>query len=115
MARPPKRAQSQSKSMILHAAAKLFLNQGYSESRIADIAKEAGVSYNEVFRVFGDKEGILCELVGLVVEGQFERVEKLLKGKTDDILLTYAAEATLQLNQPILCLCGRIYAMFPAQ
>lgn len=97
MARPPKRAQSQSKSMILHAAAKLFLNQGYSESRIADIAKEAGVSYNEVFRVFGDKEGILCELVGLVVEGQFERVEKLLKGKTDDILLTYAAEATLQL------------------
>lgn len=97
VARPSKRNQTQSKRMILQAATKLFLERGYSESRMADIAKEAGVSYNEVFRVLGDKEGILCELVGFVVEGQFEEVEKLLKGKTDDLLKTYAAEATLQL------------------
>ena len=97
MARPSKRSQSQSRSMILQGAVKLFLERGYSESRMADIAKEANVSYNEVFRVFGDKEGILCELVGFVVEGQFEAVERLLKGKTDDLLFTYAAEATLQL------------------
>lgn len=97
MARPPKRSQSQSRSMILRSAAELFLNRGYSESRMADIAKEAGVSYNEVFRVFGDKEGILCELVGLVVEGQFEAVEEILKEQKEELLLSYAAEATLQL------------------
>ena len=97
MARKAKRNQTQSRRLILQAAIKLFLEGGYSQSRMADIAKEAGVSYNEVFRIFGDKEGILCELVGFVVEGQFEEVEKLLKGKTDDLLKTYAAEATLQL------------------
>lgn len=97
MARPAKKNQTQSRKLILQAAAKLFLEHGYSESRMADIAKEAGVSYNEVFRIFGDKEGILCQLVGFVVEGQFEAVERILKGKTEDLLKTYAAEATLQL------------------
>ena len=97
MARPTKRKKSITKSMILHAASKLFLKQGYYETRIIDIANEANVSYNEVFRICTDKDTILSELVGLVIECQFEQTRKILNGVTEDKLLIYAFETVLQL------------------
>ena len=39
----------------------------------------------------------MCELVSYVLEGQFEATKKLLEGITDDKILFYAAETTLQL------------------
>lgn len=98
MARPTKRKKGVTKSLILHAASKLFLERGYSNTRIADIAAEANVSYNEVFRICTDKDTILSELVGLVIEFQFEKTKKILSGVTDDKLLMYAFESALQLN-----------------
>ena len=83
--------------MVLHAASKLFIERGYSETRIKDIASEANVSYNEVFRTLVDKETILCELVGLVLEFQFEFSKEALKDVTDDKILFYAFETVLQL------------------
>ena len=98
MARPLKREKKDTKSLVLHAASKLFIERGYHNTRIKDIASEAGVSYNEVFRILVDKETILCELVGLVLECQFEIAKKLLKDVTDDKLLFYAFETILQLH-----------------
>lgn len=98
MARPLKREKKDTKSLVLHAASKLFIERGYHDTRIKDIASEAGVSYNEVFRILVDKETILCELVGLVLECQFEISKKLLKDVTDDKLLFYAFETVLQLH-----------------
>ena len=97
MARPLKRKKSDTKSMVLHAASKLFIERGYSETRIKDIASEANVSYNEVFRTLVDKETILCELVGLVLEFQFEVSKEVLKDVTDDKILFYAFETVHQL------------------
>ena len=97
MARPTKRKKGVTKSMILHAASKLFLERGYSNTRIIDIANEANVSYNEVFRICIDKDTILSELVGLVVECQFEQTNKILKDITQDKILIYAFETVLQL------------------
>ena len=77
MARPAKRKKSVTKSMVLHAASKLFLKQGYVNTRIIDIANEANVSYNEVFRICVDKDTILSELVGLVVECQFKETHEI--------------------------------------
>ncbi|MBQ8425489.1 MAG: TetR/AcrR family transcriptional regulator [Clostridia bacterium] len=85
------------KSKILHAAAKLFLNVGYQKASIVKIAEEAKVNRGSICFAFKDKESILCELVALVIEAQFEAISKLLDGKTNDKLLTYAAESTLQL------------------
>jgi AcrR family transcriptional regulator len=45
---------------ILHTALRLFAQQGYDETTIAQIAREAGVSQRTLFRYFGTKE----ELVG---------------------------------------------------
>ena len=85
------------KSKVLHAAAKLFLEKGYTSSSMKEIAALAGVNYGSMMFVFGNKENILSELVGFVIDGQFEYTEKILRGKTDDKILFYAAETTLQL------------------
>lgn len=84
------------KSKILHTAAKLFLEKGYKNTTMNELAKESKVSYGALFRTFVDKEAVLCGLVEYVLEAQFEMSEKILKNNEDKILF-YAFETTLQL------------------
>ena len=86
----------QVKSKILRSAAKLFLEKGYKNTTMNELAKVSNISYGALFRTFEDKEAVLCELVGYVLEAQFEMSEKLLKDNEDKILF-YAFETTLQL------------------
>ncbi|MFF4749360.1 TetR/AcrR family transcriptional regulator [Streptomyces sp. NPDC002514] len=44
---------------ILETALRLFTEQGYDETSIAQIAREAGVSQRTLFRYFGTKEDLL--------------------------------------------------------
>ncbi|MBB4688460.1 TetR/AcrR family transcriptional regulator [Amycolatopsis jiangsuensis] len=44
---------------ILETALRLFTEQGYEETTIAQIAREAGVSQRTLFRYFGTKEELL--------------------------------------------------------
>ena len=85
------------RSRVLHAAAKLFLEKGYVNSTMKEISSLAGVNYGSMMFVFRSKEDILSELVGIVLDGQFESTARLLVGKTEDKILFYAAETTLQL------------------
>ena len=85
------------KSRLLHIVAGMFLEQGYHRTTLRDISQKADVAYSSLINIFGSKEGILSELVALVFECQFEATEKLLSGITEDKILFYAAETTLQL------------------
>ena len=98
MVKQTNRKKGETKSIILHAAAKLFLEKGYQNTTMAELAKEANVAYGELFRIGIDKENIISELVAYVLEGQFELTAKLLKDKTEDKVLFYAAETVLQLH-----------------
>lgn len=89
--------QERVKSKVLHAAARLFISKGYTNSTLREIAKLSEVNYGSMMFAFENKERILSELVGYVLEGQFEATERLLQGRTEDKLLFYAAETTLQL------------------
>ena len=97
MGRPLNRKKEETKSLVLHSASKLFIQNGYYNTRIKDIANEANVSYNDVFRLFGEKENILSELVGLVLEFQFEISIEITKDYTNEKLLIFAFEIVLQL------------------
>lgn len=82
---------------MMYCAAKLFLENGYSNTTVRDIADTANVPLSAFYRLFGDKEGLLYELVGFVLEMQFGIAENMVKGLTDDKILYYATETTLQL------------------
>lgn len=88
---------SELRENVLFAATKLFLQKGYSNASTREIAKAANVNVSAMNRYFGTKEGILAELVQYVLEGQFKATKEKLSGITDDRILFYAAETTLQL------------------
>lgn len=82
---------------ILFAAATLFLENGYISTTIKKIAARAQTNTGSLQNLFKSKEDILCGIVNFVLEEQFNATSKFLNGKTDDKILFYAAETTLQL------------------
>jgi AcrR family transcriptional regulator len=48
--------------MILDAAVRVFARQGFHQTRVADIADEAGVAYGLVYHYFRSKDEVLDEL-----------------------------------------------------
>lgn len=82
---------------ILQVAAKLFLTVGYEKSTLQRVAKEAEMNVGSVVYAYKTKESIVCDLVKYALEEQFSFAEALVRDKTDDKILLYAAETTLQL------------------
>lgn len=85
-------------SKVYHAAAKMFLERGYSHTTTRALAEEACVNVSAMNREFGSKENILCGLVQYVLDGQMNTARKLIQGKTEDMVLFYAVETALQLS-----------------
>ena len=86
------------KHKVMASAAQLFLAKGYSATTVKEIAKAAGITTSTLMYVCHSKEGILAYLLENVLEEQFAMAARMLKGITDDKILFYAAETTLQLN-----------------
>jgi len=82
---------------VMLAAAKSFLSHGYTQTSLREISETAGVQISAMNRAFGSKERILLDLVEYVLEGQFAATKQFLQGVTEDPILFYAAETTLQL------------------
>ncbi|ANP51232.1 AcrR family transcriptional regulator [Streptomyces griseochromogenes] len=61
---------------ILDTAVRLFAEQGYEQTTIAQIAREAGISQRSLFRYFGTKEDLVCgdqEALGLLLKRTVEQ------------------------------------------
>ena len=82
---------AQTRRKILSASAKVFLQKGYAGASSREVAELAGVSNGSPFYLYGNKEGVLLELVRQMFAGQFEMVERML-GAEADPLLVYAVE-----------------------
>lgn len=96
----PKRLEINSelhRRKILLKAANMFLSQGFTQTTLRELARESGVNIGSLMHLFENKENILCALVSVVLDGQFSAVQKLLSNMTDDKILFWAAETTLQL------------------
>ncbi len=59
------------------AAARLFAQKGYENTRTLEIAKEAGVNEALITRYFGGKEGLLMSVLQGADTGEYLRVEGL--------------------------------------
>lgn len=93
----PGKNHEKMKNRVLFVSARLFLEKGYTNTTILEIADAAEINRGSLLNLFRNKEDILAALVEYVLEGQFSAAEKMLAGRTDDKILFYAAETTLQL------------------
>lgn len=84
------------KNHVLAVSARLFLAQGYHDTTIREIAAMAGVSVSSVQNFFRSKEGLLCELVPLMFNGQFRAARQAAPVNLSPMYI-YAAETALQL------------------
>ena len=101
---------------VLHSAAMLFLTKGYTQTTVTQIAKGAGIHVSKLMNICHSKEDILCVLVEFVLESQFKTAFEIVKSKTEDKVLYYAAETVMQLymaesNEQVRELYNAAYSM----
>ncbi|MHB1242511.1 MAG: TetR/AcrR family transcriptional regulator [Gaiellaceae bacterium] len=70
-------AQREKRRLILRAAITVFARAGYHTSRVADVAKEAGVAYGLVYHYFGSKEDLLEAIFRRTWSRMLEAVEEV--------------------------------------
>ena len=71
--------EREKRRLILRAAIAVFARSGYHTSRVADVAKEAGVAYGLVYHYFGSKEDLLETIFRRTWARMLEAVEEVEK------------------------------------
>ena len=84
------------KRRILTACVRLFLEKGYTNTKVAEILKEADVSAGSFQNIFHTKDGVLTELIGMMFGRQFGAVRALAANAPSPVYI-YAVETALQL------------------
>lgn len=69
------------KRRILTVCVKLFLEQGYKKTTVAQIVQGAEVSNSSFQNIFRAKDGVLTELVTFMFSGQFGAARSVVGGK----------------------------------
>ncbi len=76
-------ANNEKQETIIKAALEVFRNYGYSKTRMADVARKAGVSYGLVYHYFGSKEVLFDTIVNMWWKALYGVLEEQ-KSSTDD-------------------------------
>ncbi len=85
------------KKRILTVCVKLFLEQGYKKTTVAQIIKKAGVSNSSFQNIFRAKDGVLTELTKFMFGSQFGTARRAIDGKLPPAYV-YAVETAIQLT-----------------
>ena len=87
----------QTKKRILQVCVKLFLEQGYRKTTMAEIIEQAGVSSSSFQNIFRAKDGVLTELVQFMFENQFAMARSAASVKLPPVYV-YAVETAIQMT-----------------
>lgn len=87
----------QTQKRILRACVRLFLENGYQRTTMAQILREAQVSSSSFQNLFHSKDGVLLELVKFMFENQFG-IARSVAGAALPPVYVYAAETALQIT-----------------
>ena len=82
---------------MLAACARLFLEKGYTNTRMVDILKDADVSASSFQNIFRTKDGVLTAFVEIMFSGQFDAARQLAADAPTPAHV-YAVETALQLT-----------------
>src|SRR5258708_20179800 len=80
---PPKEKASGKYEIILRSAIKVFARSGFFNSKVADVAREAGVADGTVYLYFKNKDDILVSIFNHYMEEALAAGKASL-AKTDD-------------------------------
>ena len=87
----------QTEKRILQACVRLFLENGYHQTTLTHILKEAQVSSSSFQNLFHSKDGVLLELVKFMFENQFGMARSVAGAELPPVYV-YAAETALQIT-----------------
>ena len=83
------------KKRILQVCVKLFLEQGYKKTTMAEIIAKSSVSSSSFQNIFRAKDGVLTELVQFMFENQFSMARSAASTKLPPVYV-YAVETAIQ-------------------
>lgn len=103
--RPPRRYDStrrrqqaqQNRHAVLAAARQRFLTQGYAATTIAEIAGDAAVSVETVYKAFATKAGVLKALFDVSVAGDDEPIPMVARDVIQNVIDAPEAARKLQI------------------
>ena len=85
------------KKRILTVCVRLFLEQGYRKTTVAEIVHRAGVSNSSFQNIFRAKDGVLTELVEFMFENQFAMARSTAGMRLPPVFV-YAVETAIQMT-----------------
>lgn len=87
---------AKTRKKILSVCVRLFLQQGYKETTVTQIVREAGITRGSYQNQFPTKAAVLMELVKTMFSSQFDMARSI---AGDDLppVYTYAVETSIQL------------------
>ena len=90
---------------LLDAAFAVFVEKGFADARLDDIAAKAGVSKGTVYLYFDSKEAVFKEMIGRVADAKLEMVAHLVEshqGSFAALLRQLAGLMAAHISQPPL-------------
>lgn len=72
------------KDLLMEEASKLFESIGFESMKIADLAKNAGVSQSTIYALFSNKEGLYMEYIRYHIRGFMEELHALIRPDSSD-------------------------------
>lgn len=94
--RPQSRTDADTKHVILQAATEVFLESGYTATRMETVARAAGVSKRTIYRFWTTKSELLAAIVAERSENIGKRVEDFLHTIDADALDTLGLKHALE-------------------
>ena len=85
------------KKRILTVCVKLFLEQGYKKTTVAEIVQKANVSNSSFQNIFRAKDGVLTELVQFMFSNQFAMARSEAGAQLPPVYV-YAVETAIQMT-----------------
>ena len=85
------------KKRILTVCVKLFPEQGYKKTTVAEIVQKANVSNSSFQNIFRAKDGVLTELVEFMFSNQFGAAKKVAGTQLPPVYV-YAVETAIQMT-----------------
>jgi AcrR family transcriptional regulator len=95
------RKKQRTRQTVVDRATRLFAEQGYDETTLAEIAEAAEISPSTFFNYFGSKSDIMFELLDAAIESARERVvDRPLDESAAEAVLAWLTEEVPTVEQP---------------